>query len=67
VSLSLGIGGYQPRTPASVLETQYGDCKDKATLFVALARRMGVNAFPVLLSSGGGWTRRSPPSTSSTT
>ncbi|HEU0302591.1 MAG TPA: DUF3857 domain-containing protein, partial [Longimicrobium sp.] len=27
VSLSLGIGGYQPRTPAEVLRTQYGDCK----------------------------------------
>ncbi|HYJ78798.1 MAG TPA: DUF3857 and transglutaminase domain-containing protein, partial [Longimicrobiaceae bacterium] len=54
VSLSLGIGGYQPRVPASVLETQYGDCKDKATFFIALARRMGVAAYPVLLSSGGG-------------
>ena len=51
VSLSLGIGGYQPRTPAEVLRTQYGDCKDKATLFIALARRMGVNAHPVLLNS----------------
>lgn len=54
VSLSLGIGGYQPRTPVQVWETQYGDCKDKATLFIALARRMGMEAYPVLLSSGGG-------------
>ncbi|HEX8393880.1 MAG TPA: DUF3857 and transglutaminase domain-containing protein [Longimicrobium sp.] len=61
VSLSLGIGGYQPRTPAQVLETQYGDCKDKATLFVALARSMGVKAYPVILSSGGG-VRRDMPS-----
>ncbi len=53
VSLSLGIGGYLPRLPAQVLETRYGDCKDKATLFIALARRMGVTAFPVLLSSSG--------------
>lgn len=60
VSLSLGIGGYQPRMPASVLETQYGDCKDKATLFVALARRMGVNAYPVLLSSAGGVDEKFP-------
>lgn len=54
VSLSLGIGGYQPRTPEEVLRTQYGDCKDKATLFIALVRRMGVNAHPVLLNSYGG-------------
>lgn len=60
VSLSLGIGGYQPRTPAAVLQTQYGDCKDKATLFVALARRLGVQAYPVLLAAGGGVERDLP-------
>jgi transglutaminase-like putative cysteine protease len=60
VSLSLGIGGYQPRTPAAVLQTQYGDCKDKATLFVALARRLGAQAFPVLLAAGGGVERDLP-------
>src|SRR5437773_599370 len=38
VSLSIGIGGYLPRLPAQVLETRYGDCKDKATLFIALVR-----------------------------
>ncbi|HXO85851.1 MAG TPA: transglutaminase-like domain-containing protein, partial [Gemmatimonadales bacterium] len=56
VSLSLGIGGYLPRLPAQVLETRYGDCKDKATLFIALVRHMGggLKAYPVLLSSGGG-------------
>ncbi len=54
VSLSLGIGGYLPRLPGQVLETRYGDCKDKATLFIALARRMGLQAYPVLLSSSGG-------------
>jgi transglutaminase-like putative cysteine protease len=57
VSLSLGIGGFRPRTPAEVYATKYGDCKDKATFFVALARRMGVAAYPVLLSSGGGVVR----------
>ncbi|HEX6749313.1 MAG TPA: DUF3857 and transglutaminase domain-containing protein [Longimicrobium sp.] len=60
VSLSLGIGGYQPRLPAAVLQTQYGDCKDKATLFIAVARRMGVKAYPVLLSSSGGADRAFP-------
>jgi hypothetical protein len=60
VSLSLGIGGYQPRLPASVFQTQYGDCKDKATLFVAVARRMGVKAYPVLLCSSGNVNRAFP-------
>src|SRR5436309_16112666 len=53
VSLSLGLGGYLPRLPAQVVESRYGDCKDKATLFIAMARAMGVHAFPVLLSSNG--------------
>ena len=54
VSLSLGIAGFQPHYPAEVFRNNYGDCKDKATLFVALARRMGVTAYPVLLNSRGG-------------
>ena len=54
VSVALGLAGYQPRAPAAVLESMYGDCKDKATLFVALARRMGFHAYPVLLSASGG-------------
>lgn len=53
ISISLGQGGYQPRLPAEVLETRSGDCKDKATLFVALARRLGFDAYPVLLNSTG--------------
>jgi len=60
VSLSLGIGGYVPRLPAAVLATRYGDCKDKATLFIALTRRMGLRAYPVLLASGGGVERDLP-------
>ncbi len=60
VSLSLGIGGFQPRLPAAVLQARYGDCKDKATLFIALARRLGLRAYPVLLSSTGGIARDRP-------
>ncbi len=61
VSLALGIGGYRPRRPMSVWETKYGDCKDKATLFIALARRLGVTAYPVLLNAAG-YVNRSAPS-----
>lgn len=53
VSVSLGLGGYQPRTPTEVLSTGYGDCKDKTTLFVAAARRWGIDARPVLLHLNG--------------
>jgi transglutaminase-like putative cysteine protease len=53
VSIALGLGGYQPRLPAEVVATGYGDCKDKATLFVAALRALGYRAHPVLLNSGG--------------
>ena len=61
VSLSLGLGGYQPRTPDDVLTTAFGDCKDKTTLFVAMARELGLPAFPVL-TSGGARVKRDAPS-----
>jgi len=54
VSIALGLGGYQPRAPATVVSTGFGDCKDKATLFVAALKSMGIEAYPVLLSAGGG-------------
>ncbi|HXB24375.1 MAG TPA: DUF3857 and transglutaminase domain-containing protein, partial [Gemmatimonadaceae bacterium] len=53
VSISLGIGGFQPRSPDSVISTGFGDCKDKATLFVAALGVLGVEAYPVLLNAGG--------------
>jgi hypothetical protein len=53
VSLSLGTGGYQPRPPAEVVASKLGDCKDKATLFITLARHMGVDAYPVLVNLEG--------------
>lgn len=60
VSLSLGIGGYQPHLPASMFENKYGDCKDKATFFIAALHRLGVTAYPVLLSADGGIDRDLP-------
>jgi hypothetical protein len=62
VSVSLGIGGYQPRAPAQTVETGFGDCKDKATLFIAALRLLGVEAHPVLLHSSGAAVRAEHPS-----
>lgn len=49
ISVALGTGGYIPRTPDEVVKTGFGDCKDKATIFVAALRAWGVRAHPVLL------------------
>jgi tetratricopeptide (TPR) repeat protein len=51
VSLSLGAGRYQPHTAASVLANQYGDCKDKHTLFSAMLQAAGFRAYPALMHS----------------
>ena len=53
VSIALGMGGYQPRLPDSVVVSGFGDCKDKATLFVAAMNSLGITTFPVLLNSTG--------------
>jgi tetratricopeptide (TPR) repeat protein/transglutaminase-like putative cysteine protease len=51
VSISLGIGRYQPHSAAEVLANGYGDCKDKHTLFSALLRAEGIQSYPVLIDS----------------
>ena len=53
VSIALGLGGYQPRSPDTVVVSGFGDCKDKATLFVAAMNSLGITTFPVLLNSTG--------------
>jgi tetratricopeptide (TPR) repeat protein len=51
VSLSFGLGRYQPHSAADVLSNQYGDCKDKATLFEALLAAEKIESYPVLINS----------------
>src|SRR5260370_2997420 len=53
VSLSFGVGRYQPHFAGEVLSNQYGDCKDKATLFEAMLEAEGISAGPVLLQTDG--------------
>ena len=58
VSLSFGIGRYQPHAAEDVFENQYGDCKDKHTLLAALLKAAGYDAWPALINS----TRKLDPS-----
>ena len=51
VSLSLGLGRYQPHASGDVLHNQYGDCKDKHTLLAALLEAEGIHASSVLINS----------------
>ncbi|HTR23528.1 MAG TPA: DUF3857 domain-containing protein [Terriglobales bacterium] len=51
IGVAFGIGRYQPHAAESVLENQYGDCKDKHTLLASLLTAAGIPAYPVLISS----------------
>jgi transglutaminase-like putative cysteine protease len=52
VGLEFGIGRYQPHSADDVLSNEYGDCKDKHTLLAAELKAVGIDAWPVLISSG---------------
>ena len=51
VSLSFGVGRYQPHPAAEVLSNRYGDCKDKTTLLEAMLEAEGLHAHAVLANS----------------
>jgi tetratricopeptide (TPR) repeat protein len=38
------IAGVKPHAASMTLERRYGDCKDKAVLFIELARKLGLDA-----------------------
>jgi tetratricopeptide (TPR) repeat protein len=48
VSLSFGVGRYQPHPAADVLANRYGDCKDKAVLLESMLEAEGLEAQTVL-------------------
>ena len=51
VSLSFGVGRYQPHAASEVFANQYGDCKDKHTLLAAMLGVVNINADTVLIHS----------------
>ena len=54
------LAGWQPHRSSVVLERKYGDCKDKVTLLIALARALGIELrFTVLATHAMGHPDRS--------
>jgi tetratricopeptide (TPR) repeat protein/transglutaminase-like putative cysteine protease len=51
ISISFGIGRYQPHGALDVLKNEYGDCKDKHTLLASLLQAVGIEAYPALMNS----------------
>jgi tetratricopeptide (TPR) repeat protein len=52
IGVALGVGRYQPHTAPTVLENQYGDCKDKHTLLAAMLTVLGLQPDAVLAGAG---------------
>ncbi len=61
-AIELGIGGYQPHQAADIFTHQYGDCKDKATLLIAMLHEIGVDAYYVVVDDERGIVRPEYPS-----
>lgn len=55
LAISMGEGGFTPRSYEQICSTRYGDCKDKSKLFVAVARRLGLEADPALVNTRDGY------------
>ncbi|RUM87034.1 MAG: transglutaminase [Thermovibrio sp.] len=49
VGMEFGINGYKPHKASEVLKNRYGDCKDHATLLIAMLKVIGVKGYPVLI------------------
>ncbi|HZK78244.1 MAG TPA: transglutaminase-like domain-containing protein, partial [Gemmatimonadaceae bacterium] len=60
VAIELGRGGYVPRSAETVVRTGFGDCKDKAMLFLAAMKKIGVTGYPVLLNINGSVNKDAP-------
>jgi hypothetical protein len=62
VAIEIGIGGLQPHPAADVFKYRYGDCKDKATLLIAMLNAVGVRATWVLVDTDRGFVDPALPS-----
>ncbi len=53
-AIEIGISGYQPHRPEEIFQRRYGDCKDKATLLIAMLGASGIRAFPLIVDTDRG-------------
>jgi len=51
VSMSEAGNAIRPHSIAQTLENRYGDCKDKTALLLEMLDQIGVDAYPVLVST----------------
>jgi cellulose synthase operon protein C len=63
VGIELGVHGWKPYSVQEVFRRGFGDCKDKASLMVALLRAMEIDARIALVRTANlGYIEETPPS-----
>lgn len=51
VGLEMGLNSHVPTDPKETLILKYGDCKDKASLLIAILAALDIQAFPALVNT----------------
>jgi len=51
LGIELGEHSHRPHSASSVFAQRFGDCKDKAMLFMTMLRALGVEAHPALVNT----------------
>ncbi len=51
VGLEMGVNSHLPTPAHETVALRYGDCKDKAVLFIAILRALGITAHPALVDT----------------
>lgn len=51
-----GLSSHTPESPLKILNQRYGDCKGKSLLLVGLLENIGIEAYPMLVSTSNGET-----------
>ena len=51
LGIEMGTGSHAPSPAEETLKRRYGDCKDKAVLFISVLRALGIKAEPALVNT----------------
>lgn len=49
-----GLNSHMPSPVSETLQRRFGDCKDKAVLFISILKVLGITAFPALVNTEAG-------------
>lgn len=51
LGIEMGTNSHMPSAAKETLQRRYGDCKDKAVVFIAILKALGIEAYPALVNT----------------